>query len=435
MRIKSLKLENFRKFKNLTLDFPNEDQIILIGNNGSGKTSILDAIAKCFAHFIGVLISNRDVGSYTISDYLNLTDIKNGERQAKIICENYFDTLPRIVVSRRIDEAGSHYDYTKEELKKLREQIINDKINSLPLLVYYRVNRTSLQSEKNIENKVEKFYKPILSGYSNCLSPLKSAFIDFDSWFIENENVENEEIRRRKDFEFQLPDLKALRDVLKEYIGALYKVENPKLTVSRRSVDDAEVFLKDGKVLLEYGGNKVMLSQLSSGEKSIFYIISDIARRLLILNKGEANFKNHAGVVLIDEIDLHLHPKWQREILSTLSSVFPKIQFICTTHSPQVLSSVTKNKVVEIDDEFYPLSSDPLGGESGRILEEVFDTPKRPEKVERLISEIFKHLDADFLEMNKINDLIDDLHKLVSPEDPIFIRIENYLERRKLLSE
>lgn len=435
MRIKSLKLENFRKFENRTLDFPYENQIILIGNNGSGKTSILDAIAKCFAHFIGVLSTNRDDGSYKITDYLNLTDIKNGKNQAKISCENDSVTMPKIEVFRRIDETASHYGYTKEELERLRELIIHDKIDSLPLMVYYRVNRTTLQSENNINSKAEKFYKPILNGYSNCLSPQKSAFTDFDSWFIEKENVENEEIRRRKDFEFQLPELKVLREVLKEYIGALYKVENPRLSVSRRSVDDAGVFLKEGKILLEYGENRVMLSQLSSGEKSIFYIIADIARRLLILNKGNADFKNHIGVVLIDEIDLHLHPKWQREILSTLSSVFPKIQFICTTHSPQVLSSVTKNKVVEIDDEFYPLSSDPLGGESGRILEEVFDTPKRPGKVERLISEIFKHLDADFLEMKKINDLIDDLHKLVSPEDPIFIKIENYLERRKLLSE
>lgn len=432
MFLKSIKLENFRKFKDKTLEFPNENQIVFIGDNGSGKTSVLDAIAKCFAHFIGGLTSNRDDGSYRISDYLNLSDIKNGEIQAKVICEIDYDILPRIEISRRIDETASHYKYSKSELNKLREDILNDRIKQLPILVYYRVNRTSLSTDNKRSNP-ESFYKPILAGYSHAISPFKSAFIDFDSWFIEKENIENEEIRRRKDFKYQLPELKAIRLVVEKYLSEFYGIKKPVLSVSRKSQDDT--FIKEGNIIIEYGDKRVMLSQLSSGEKSVFYILVDIARRLLILNKGNVEFDKHKGVVLIDEIDLHLHPRWQREILQSLSSVFPQIQFICTTHSPQVLSSISKDKIIEIEGDFYPLSSSPMGGESGRILEEIFGTTRRPPRVEELISQIFEKLDSDTFDIGKINKLLHQLKKYVSEDDPIFIRIENYLERRKILSE
>ncbi len=91
-------------------------------------------------------------------------------------------------------------------------------------------------------------------------------------------------------------------------------------------------------MLIDKHGETLNVSQLSQGEKSLMTLVGDIARRLAMMNPSLASPLEGDGIVLIDEVDLHLHPKWQRSLLERLTTTFPGCQFVVTTHSPLVVS-------------------------------------------------------------------------------------------------
>jgi predicted ATP-binding protein involved in virulence len=131
-------------------------------------------------------------------------------------------------------------------------------------------------------------------------------------------------------------------------------------------------------------GQELIVNQLSDGEKCSLAMVGDLARRLAITNPGLRNPLEGSAVVLIDEIELHLHPKWQREIIPALTRTFPNCQFIITTHSPQVISQVKPDGIyiLEATPEGIvakqPESS--FGRDSNRILEDLMDVSERPQK-------------------------------------------------------
>ena len=144
----------------------------------------------------------------------------------------------------------------------------------------------------------------------------------------------------------------------------------------------------------------------------IIFLVTDITRRLLLLNDGSIDALDKTGIVLIDEIEMHLHPKWQREIISALKSVFPNIQFIATTHSPQVLSNLSMDDVIVLDGKtFHAPNSNPIGRDSNGILEEVLGSTTRPMEIDSLISEIFVLLSNEKNELSLAEDKLDELKK------------------------
>jgi predicted ATP-binding protein involved in virulence len=128
------------------------------------------------------------------------------------------------------------------------------------------------------------------------------------------------------------------------------------------------------------GAEELNVDQLSSGEKSLLALVGDLSRRLGSANPGLANPNEGKAVVLIDEIELHLHPGWQRVVVDRLTTTFPNCQFILTTHSPQVLSSVPASSVVALKDfARYPLPAGTDGRDSNSLLTEVMGVSERPQ--------------------------------------------------------
>lgn len=439
MILREIELRNFRKFEHLDFTFPEENLLVLTGPNGSGKSTILDAISKCLAHYIAKMVSHSDVNHSSL-DSLRATDITNGEIETRVLCGVDFWGYGTIEVSKRRDEKGYSYKFKgelkDETLNALREKMLRKEPLSLPLVMYYRTNRTTKINAS--QEPSDHFFHPILEAYNNSIESNNYPFIDFEKWFIQQENLENEEIKKRKDFTFELPVLKAMRTVISDFLSFFYDEPNLKIEVTRKTQEDSDFpIVHRGNILVDFGDQKkpVLLSQLSSGEKMVFFIVADIARRLLILNKGNSKFEDHKGIVLIDEIGLHLHPRWQREILPALHHVFPNVQFICTTHSPQVLSQLRKENILQIDDmQIYFSSSDPKGGESGIILEEIFRTTRRPENAQHSIRKIYQLLESEDIDFKKVEEKIDKLKEIVDPDDPIFLQLGNYMKRRKLVT-
>jgi predicted ATP-binding protein involved in virulence len=134
--------------------------------------------------------------------------------------------------------------------------------------------------------------------------------------------------------------------------------------------------------------------------------------------------KDGSAIILIDELDLHLHPKWQRTIIENLTRTFPNCQFIATTHSPQIIGELNPENIIVIDKEIYNPSIS-FGIDSSRILEEILDTPSRNKNVNYILNEIYKNIDKGNVEMAK--EYLNELKKILGPNDPEVTRSSTML--------
>jgi predicted ATP-binding protein involved in virulence len=160
-------------------------------------------------------------------------------------------------------------------------------------------------------------------------------------------------------------------------------------------------------------------------EKTLLMIVVDIARRLAILNPSITNpselLEKGTGIILIDEIDLHLHPQWQRIVIPSFKQTFPNCQFIVTTHSPQVLSAVNRENLFILEDsEIVELTPHTFGRDSNSILSEVMGVEKRPVKMQERIDKCFEMIDNDNLEEAKLE--LQKLSESLGNNDPDMIQ-------------
>jgi len=185
------------------------------------------------------------------------------------------------------------------------------------------------------------------------------------------------------------------------------------------------------RMTVKKGAVELNVAQLSDGERNMLALVGDLARRLSVLNPGLANPNEGAGVVLIDEIDLHLHPRWQRDVVGSLEVTFPNCQFVITTHSPQVVGELKPASVVLLRDGQlvgHPQAS--YGLTSGQVLEEVMDGLSRTSDVKARLDSIFANLERGALP--EARQLIADLKQEV-PSVPELAGAEALLRRKEVL--
>ncbi|HAV3453062.1 TPA: AAA family ATPase, partial [Acinetobacter baumannii] len=171
------------------------------------------------------------------------------------------------------------------------------------------------------------------------------------------------------------------------------------------------------KVRMVLKDDSLFLHQLSDGQRVFLGMIGDIARRLILLNDSSDNPLMGQGIIIIDEVELHLHPKWQQKIIGVLRKCFPNIQFIVSTHSPQILGEVeskhlriltlqdTREIKVTIPEQSYGLTS-------SEIVEELMGGNGRNQDIKKKIDHIFKLIDQENLveAENKIEELQSELN-------------------------
>ena len=179
--------------------------------------------------------------------------------------------------------------------------------------------------------------------------------------------------------------------------GLLNKLDGFSAVRSRKPSDRDERTL-----FLEKDGANIPFDSLSGGEQAFFLLVADLARRLM-LAFPDTPVAEAPGVVCIDEIELHLHPSWQRRILRTLMEMFPACQFVVSTHSPQVIGGVEARHVrlLTLDENGVRKVSQPLaskGRDSNYVLKGILDTPERDDDVSHLFAEFDRLADAGELE-------------------------------------
>ncbi len=365
MYIKQLTLNNFRSFADLTIPFVDEDRddrpsrtVVFIGNNGAGKTAILDALKINLSWLVARI--NRDKGNgFHIAD----TDIRNEQAFAAIALqvqyeERFYNWQVAKTLKGRLKSAESQLDEASKLALLFKEQLsLNANNAALPLIAYYPVERVVLDIPLKIKTR-HSFGQ--LDGYDNALQGVN--FRRFFEWFREREDIENESLSGH------LPPFSTnamLINIIEKFglskdddIGAAFntaidenlkvwaKLKDRQLTAARIAIktfisdlDNLRIQRKPRlQMLVDKNGKALDVAQLSQGEKSLMALVGDIARRLAIMNPALENPLQGKGIVLIDEIDLHLHPNWQRVVIGNLNKTFPNCQFVLTTHSPIVIS-------------------------------------------------------------------------------------------------
>ncbi|USR91609.1 AAA family ATPase [Phormidium yuhuli AB48] len=426
MYIQQLCLTHYRGAASLSLNL-HERLNVLVGVNGAGKSTVLDAIAILLSWMV-----SRIRQSGTSGRSLSEAEIMNGESWAslEIVCGDEHQSLSwRLSKSRRGHGSPlqpSDLQQLSHYTKTLQGQIsqANSWVN-LPLFVYYPVHRAVLDIPLRIRSS-HRF--DLLSAYDQSLTT-GANFRTFFEWFREREDLENEILVQQLPL-FREEGQQVHRDRQLEAVRAAISQLLPEfqhLTVRRSPL----------RMEVEKNGEVLTVNQLSDGEKCLIAMVGDLARRMAIANATKANPLDGEGVILIDELELHLHPKWQRMIAPRLRQVFPNCQFIVSTHSPHILTHVEAETIVLLtrnnDEIQVKTPSESYGKSVERILEDIMELETtRPTVVSQKLHEIYEMISVDQCEI--AHQQIQDMRQLIG-DDPELTKAEILIQRKKLIGK
>ena len=376
LRPTALKLRNFKGIAELDLVL-DESLTLLAGVNGAGKTSVLQALLAAVTQAWGAKAPHN----YPIFRFSESVT-RAGSTGAGILLELGVPDQSPIPLRLEVQERGLRPDSSQfQRLAQYWEKFQP----SLPLVVYYEQNRVPV-SDSNWRNvSISSKENRASSLHTTASSPR-----EFKAWFFEKEADEGLETRERQNLEYADSELATVR-------GLLTQLDNFKAVRSRKPPENSERTL-----YLEKDGANIPFDSLSGGEQAFFLLAADLARRLMLESPGMP-IREAPGIVCIDEIELHLHPAWQKKILRTLMDTFPACQFVVTTHSPQVLGGVEAHHVrlLEPAENGVRIVSQPIatkGRDSNYVLKGVLDTPERDDEVSKLFDEFDRLIDARELE-------------------------------------
>lgn len=448
MDIKNFQLHNIGQFEKLDIDLAPTETVksnvtIFIGNNGSGKTSILKSLATSLSWLVARIRTERGSGS-PIPELVIRNGSSFGSSNIEIESEKNDSMNP---FSKTTQKYNWTIARTKKRYKSQQKSVLegatdladmfrfdyaHDSTTSFPLIAFYSVERVVVDIPLKIRTK-HTFEQ--LDGYDNSLT-WGVDFRRFFEWFREREDKENEDTFPESLLNKVDPDSDAYK-ILQD-INA--RAKDRQLNAVRTAIKE---FMPDFdnlcikryplRMSVDKDGESLNVMQLSQGEKSLMALVGDIARRLAVMNPALENPLHGDGIVLIDEVDMHLHPQWQRQIVDRLSNTFPNCQFILTTHSPLVISDPKDVLAYELDNgELNPLES--LYGEDvNSVLLGTMDTGIRNEVVENEIDKILDNIgNKDFV---TAKELLEKLELELSPNNSELQRLRFLLRRQELLHE
>ena len=376
MRFTGLHMTDFRGTRELAIDFE-PDVTVIVGRNGSGKTSILDALAM----MVGVIrYAPGDLPQNSSGLYPVPSDIRHGAQssmlQATYGLEDQSSGMPE-TKTLEITIGG-------DARQSAKARVSGKPAPSQPRVVYSRQERGfGLELDGNHDPSAEDLFDPEALQDRSLQKDLR-AIGDLTAWW---DRRDAQEARRVRDGEhdYRDPQLEAIRNLV-------IRID------SFSGVTFDSTALPPGLHFIKSNRTPVHVSGLSGGERSYIILLADLARQLQVFAPGKP-LDEIPAIVLIDEIELNLHPGWQSEIVPTLTEVFRACQFIVTTHSPQVLSSVDNTKVRVIEQEVrdrswkvtVPLST--RGRTSNYLLEGVLGARERFPPIDTLIGDFNAAID------------------------------------------
>ncbi|MCA8082696.1 AAA family ATPase [Burkholderia cenocepacia] len=425
MKLNSIELSNYRCYETFQASFGDGVNVIA-GVNGSGKTSLLKAIRDALS--IAIMHSGMGIASLSPLAESDSTHVKADQIGNRWRFEPQYPT--RVTAYGEVNGVPLKWEA----------------ISTSSIPGHQRIEGVSPTREVHIENRVHITY-PVLAFYPA-----------YRSWPATNANETMAAIQTESRAAGYQSWWEASSDSGALQLWAIAKsMERMQAATDNATgwdgVDDDELaqvaealsaVIGDAKglrydftqktLLIEWSNGKspTPFRHLSDGQRVAIALIVDIARRMCALNPhlGSEILKNTPGVVLIDELDNHLHPKWQRLMVRGLVKAFPKVQFICASHSPQILSELRPENILllTLDGAAHPQAS--YGLDANRILEQIMDADPRPSEVEDDLTQLFI-----CIEQNKLTDariLLDKLKNAI-PGLPELAGAETLIKRKEVI--
>lgn len=356
MKINHIRIKNFRGYENLEVNL-NPNFNLFIGDNGSGKTAILEALTVAIGSFF-LGIRGANARGFHKKDIRIATFEHSEEYQFPVEVEAKGEINQQTISWLRTLDTSDEKDQKRNRTTSKYANAIKDIAFSidnavrkgenlnLPLLVYYATGRLFDVARDNEEISKMKQEKMKISSrfraYDRSLEA-KSTHKKFQNWF---RGKELSRIQKGGTSDINLEVVKST--IIKSLPGCvnIYHEFDPD------KPQGLKIELEDGRIL--------PFNSLSDGTRNFFAIIADMAYMCITLNPHlkERALEETEGVVLIDELDLHLHPEWQRKIITVLRETFPKVQFIATTHSPFLIQETGEGQLIILkNSKVYKITS------------------------------------------------------------------------------
>jgi predicted ATP-binding protein involved in virulence len=452
MKLERIHLRNFRCFDELVVEF-DPKLTVIIAENGAGKTAILDAIAIGFGRYLTKL---PGVSGRTTKD----TDIRintNERREAfMMLAWEALDRQGTPIVwagGRKRDAAVSAsaiksaltdelLGLLKRGLKQIDDftlKLVQAEAEGaayfLPVMAYYGTNRairSEVQRRRGFKKQFSRFES--LSGALDPDSRFRAAF----EWFNAMEDQERREKEARRDFDFRLPDLDLVRNAIVRMLPVGFSSPRTEIRPLRFVINRQ---MPDGVT------RTLRISQLSDGYRVILGLVMDLARRMAQANSRMAingmqimNPLDLPAIALIDEVDLHLHPSWQQHVLPDLVRTFPDTQFIVTTHSPQVLSTVKREniRIIGPDTNGKIIAAPPLamtyGEPSGDVMHSVMMVDPQPPVIEKAdLQRLTAWVDQGNYQSAEAKQIMQSLSTALGEQHPQLQRLKRSIQRQEAL--
>lgn len=364
MRIEQLILRNFRCYADTQFRFDRQFNLI-VGQNGAGKTSLLQGLAVAAGSwFLGI----RGYDSRNIQDDQDVRRVTGMSGDTLQVSPQYpvtveaagtgLDDSP-LEWGRSLEAKGGRTTQKlakgiKEQASRAEGMVARQELVTLPLISSYGAGRLWVPSKdmRGESEAKERLENNRLDGYLFSLDP-RINFSDLFRWLKEERYVALEIGRDRFGF---AAVKRAMCACLEDCISVDYHVAERSLVVET------------------HARGRQPFDLLSDGQKSMLALVADIAFKAALLNPhlGERVLEETPGVVFIDELDLHIHPSWQRRLVTDLKKVFPSLQFFATTHSPQIVGETPPEQIILLHrDGTWSRPRQTIGLSSNQVLEHI----------------------------------------------------------------
>lgn len=383
MFIHKLDLFNFRCFEKLTVPLDRYLNVF-VGSNGSGKTTLLDGISLALAPILSRLPFEKKsktsaivpsdihlVGEDRAASFAHIAALGETDHSAQMISwgrTKYRDQSPTTKAQRptHLKELKDLHNY----LDQITDAHNTDTPYTLPVFAHYGTNRDVNIPHYRLRKQITPKFFRRLAGLDNALRT-NTDFRQAIGWF---DFFEQRELREQRDKVIPGPDA-ALECVRRAISSVIPTIRNPRIdgATGRFAVDTTD----PNEIEI-----KLHLDQLSDGYQVMLGVVMDFALRLALANppdKTDTDALASEAILIIDEVDLHLHPAWQQRVIPDLRRTFPNTQLLLSTHSPQVATTVpsTSLKILS-QSSLHSAPAGTEGAEAQRLLEDVFGVNPRP---------------------------------------------------------
>ena len=434
MYIEKLRLENFKGFTDIELYF-HPQMSVLVGKNGSGKTSIMEAAAIAISTMLvrvdGVSGKSIDKSQARLQPYSpGSAPEVHAQYPVTISAEAILNSGKKLSWTRSLNKAtGSTTVSGAKDIIQLGVSLQDDLRKGdtslvLPIIAYYGTMRLWDYHREKQTNVFERNNR--INGYIDCVDGTANVKL-MVNWFTKMtiQKYQNQELGLGK-----IPELEAVYRAMEECYSRITGQKDVKIqySIGTRELEIAYP-MEDGKYM------RMPLNQLSDGYKSTISLVADIAYRMSVLNPqflGDV-CKETDGIICIDEVDLHLHPQWQERILGDLMAIFPKVQFIVSSHAPAVINTVKSENIILLDgDKAYAPSGEVHGRDTNSIIEGIMEASSRPRAIQALFSKFYAAIDNQ--DLSRAEKVLHQIKGFVGEDDPEVTRGTiklNILSRRR----